>query len=88
MLHTTGELYGSYPDVWHTATTQAALNWDEQLWQLADAGGGFYRLVNKQRGTVLQLAGERFGGFADVFRTVSSPTACNLAEQQWRLVPG
>jgi glucosylceramidase len=86
-LHTTGERYQSYADVWNVAATPASLNWDEQLWQLADAGGGWYRLVNKARGTVLQATADRYGGFTDVFQVVSSPAAWNIAEQQWRLSP-
>jgi glucosylceramidase len=87
VLHSTGETYGTWPDVYHVATTPAMLNWSEQLWRLDDAGGGWYRLVNKARGT-LQVTADRYGGYPDVFHVVGSPGGWNLAEQQWRLVAG
>jgi glucosylceramidase len=85
VLHATGETYESYPDAYWAATTASTLNWDEQLWRFEDAGGGWYRLVNKARGGVLQATGERYGGYPDVHRTVVSPASWGLAEQQWRL---
>lgn len=88
VLHTAGEKYLSYPDVWATAATPGNLRWDEQLWQIADAGSKYWRLVNKARGTVLQLTSDRYRTFSDVYTTASSPGGWNLPEQQWRLVPG
>lgn len=87
VLHTTGETYPAHSDAWSVASTRAELQWDEQLWRIEPVGSGYYRLINKRRGTALQVAGERYGQYPDVHQTASSPLAWDLAEQQWQLVP-
>jgi glucosylceramidase len=86
VLHTTGEKYRDWPDVWNTATTPSSLHWDEQLWRIVDRGDGYVSFVNKARGTALQSTNESYSDRADVRTVVSSPMDWGIAQQQWRLV--
>jgi glucosylceramidase len=88
VLHNTGDRYGPFTGVHSVAATPGAWLGDEQLWRIVDVGGGHYRFVNKTHGTVLQATGERYGPYTDVYRAAASPDAWNLAEQQWKLLPG
>ena len=88
VLHNTAEGYGTIPGVLGVAATPGAWVRDEQLWRITGTGDGWYRFVNKAHGTVLQLTGERYGPYTDVFHAAASPPAWDLADQQWRLLPG
>ncbi|MGC5224447.1 RICIN domain-containing protein [Micromonospora sp. DT81.3] len=86
VLHTTGEHYAGWSTSWNVATVSSSLRWDEQLWQIVPTGDGYYRLLNKARGTALQITGERYGSWQNVHQLASSPAAWNTPEQQFRLV--
>ncbi len=85
-LHTTGEPYAPWTSVYRVAAVSSALNWDEQLWRIEPTQDGYYRLVNKSRGTALQVAGESYAGWRDVHELVSSPVAWGILEQQFQLI--
>ncbi|SIT83536.1 glycoside hydrolase family 30 beta sandwich domain-containing protein [Microbacterium sp. RU33B] len=88
VLHTTGENYAGWSTVWNVAAVSSSLGWDEQLWQIVPSGDGYYRLLNKARGTALQVTGERYGSWPNVHPLASGPASWNIPEQQFRLVGG
>ncbi|WP_146084880.1 RICIN domain-containing protein [Rathayibacter sp. AY1E2] len=87
VLHTTGEHYRGSASVWSIASVSGALNWDEQLWRIEPTGDGYYRFVNKARGTALQVTGDPYGPYGSARELAGSPTSWNTTEQQFRLMP-
>jgi glucosylceramidase len=86
VLHTTGELYNSWTEVWNVAAVSSSLNWNEQLWRIVPTSDGYVRLVNKATGTVLQVTGESYGGWSAAYNIVSSPAVWSIPQQEFRLI--
>lgn len=87
VLHTTGEHYRGNTSLWSIASVSGALNWDEQLWRIEPTGDGYYRFLNKARGTALQVTGDAYSASSAARDLAGSPAAWNTTEQQFRLVP-
>jgi hypothetical protein len=87
VLQLSGEPYPGYSNVYFAVGSPAGWNSYLQQWQLVDAGGGYTRLVNRQSpDKVLQLSGEAYPGYSNVFYTVCSPSGWNSYLQQWQIV--
>ena len=86
VLHNTGDLYENTSESYQVVATPASWNLDEQLWNITDAGGGYYKLTNKKWGTVLHNTGNPYNNASNVYRLAATPAPWNLDEQLWQLV--
>ncbi|MGL3198816.1 MULTISPECIES: glycoside hydrolase family 30 beta sandwich domain-containing protein [Curtobacterium] len=87
VAQSTGEEYGGYTGAYFGAVGQGSWLNDDQLWRIEPLGDGYYRFVDKARGTALQSTYDGYGSSGDVFQVATTPDAWKDTQQEWQLVP-
>ncbi|MFD7818344.1 glycosyl hydrolase [Streptomyces sp. NPDC059785] len=61
---------------------------DDQLWRIEKTSDGYYRLINKARGTALQSTFDTYNGSSDARELAGTSASFVNDQQSWALVPG
>jgi hypothetical protein len=72
----------------HVVITAPATGADDQLWRIMTTPDGYYRLVNKARGTALQSTFDAYQGRADSFAVAGTSASFLNDQQSWAMVAG
>ncbi|GLY18932.1 hypothetical protein Kisp01_59460 [Kineosporia sp. NBRC 101677] len=71
----------------HEVAAAPTTGGDEQLWQVTRTSDGYYRLINKARGTALQSTFDAYNGRTDSFNVAGTSASFVNDQQSWALVP-
>ncbi|MFD7136693.1 RICIN domain-containing protein [Streptomyces sp. NPDC059894] len=86
-LTTTSDAYPSGSGN-HKIKVSSATGSDDQLWKIEKTADGYYRLIDKARGTALQSTFDVYGGSADARQLAGTSASFVNDQQSWALVPG
>jgi hypothetical protein len=86
-LTTTGDAYPGGTGNYRLSAAPAD-GGDAQLWQVVKTSDGYYRLINKARGTALQSTFEAYNGRTDSYHVAGTSASFANDQQSWALIAG